>query len=88
MITAGELVKSLQRVILMDKETKLLTADEFAEMYGYSPAGMRTILKRGKIDKAFKVGKEWFIAEDACINVRQNKKKRSGKLIGVDGFLC
>ena len=86
MTTVSEFKKNLTTIMHRPGETKLLTADEFAQMYGYAPSGIRVLLQRGKITGAFKVGKEWFIPEDANVIVRQNKKKRSAKLIGVDGF--
>ena len=86
MITIGELKDSLKGVLGRDRDIKLLTTDEFAQANGYSYKGVRTLLNRGKVNKAFKIGHDWFIPEDADIDVKQYKKKRSRKPIGIDGF--
>ena len=86
MITAGELREQLKWVARTDADLKLLTADEFAQVYGYSSGSMRTMLKRGRISKAFKVGKEWLIPEDASVNGKQYKKKSVTKVVGIDNF--
>ena len=86
MITVRELKEQVRFLARTDEDLKLLTADEFAQMYGYSSGSMRTMIKRGRISRAFKVGKEWFIPEDASIYGKQYKKKSVTKCIGIDGF--
>ena len=79
MIKAKELKRIVREIGRTDDETKLLTANEFAQMYGYSPSSMRVLLSRGKISKAFKLGNEWLIPENSVINVKQYKKKNVTK---------
>jgi len=76
MIQAGELRKALEYGLAgLAEDEVVLTAGEFADQHGYSRQGIRSILLRGKIPRAFKVGNEWFIPEKAGIKGIQYRKK-------------
>lgn len=77
MITAGELRKELAYGLAgIDDEENVMTVEEFAEHEGYSKGSVRTLLKRGKIPRGFKVGKTWFLPEKSeIIGERYNTKK-------------
>lgn len=60
----------------IDDQEQLLTADEFAKRHGYSGQGIRTILSREKVPRAFKVGRTWYIPEHAKIVVKKYNKNK------------
>ena len=59
----------------LDEDEVILTAAEFAEEHGYSKQGIRSILSRGKIPRAFKIGNVWYVPKKASIIGVQYKKK-------------
>lgn len=60
----------------IDENEELLSADAFAEKYGYSKTGIRSILKREKVPRAFKVGRIWYIPENADIIGRLYRRNK------------
>lgn len=76
MFKAGELRKAMDYGLAgLDEDEVVLTAAEFAEEHGYSKQGIRSILARGKIQRAFKVGNVWYVPEKASITGVRYKKK-------------
>lgn len=48
---------------LLHIDTRLLTLDEYAEIYGVNPGTVRQWIRRGKIPSAVKYGREWRVPE-------------------------
>lgn len=76
MLKAGDLRKAMDYGLAgLDEDEVVLTAAEFAEEHGYSKQGIRSILSRGKIPRAFKVGNVWYVPKKSSIAGVQYKKK-------------
>ena len=81
MTTVGEVVKTLKQMVRKDENLRYLTANEFAQLYGYSPDSVRNLIREGRISRVYKLGNEWLIPEDADISGKQYKKRRGANLI-------
>ena len=56
--------------------TRLLTVEEYAEVYGVTESAVRQWVRRGKLRSAVKAGKEWRIPELSEVNNRGYRRGR------------